>query len=67
MTYFGQALLESLSMSQSFGEAFDKLKIKISARETAEDISTSDPQLFVGDAISKRLPTILGLFKRQLP
>ena len=66
MTYFGRALLESLATSKNFEEAFEITKTNISARETEEDLSSSHPQLHVGEEISEKLQTFPGLFNKTL-
>lgn len=58
-TYFGQALFdESLPTTFSLAEAFAKAKQAVSAREDAEGLTPSSPQMVVGEAIAARLAAI---------
>jgi hypothetical protein len=58
-TYFGQALFdESLPTTFSLAEAFAKAKQAVAAREDAEGLTPSSPQMFVGEAIAAQLESI---------
>ena len=62
-TYFGQAYFdEALRRTYSFTEAFGMARISIAAREKAEDITPSEPQIFVGDKIRAKLRELEGRF-----
>jgi hypothetical protein len=55
-TYFGQALFqEALRKADSLLAAFDLARASIAAREKAERLTPSEPQLFVGDEIRQLL------------
>ena len=66
MTYFGQALLESLPGSDTVEEVFKALSAKVAARESEENLDSSNPQLFVGGDIEAKLEAFPGLFKGAL-
>lgn len=56
LTYFGRALLEdALPHSPDLISAFDTARDVVTAREKAEGISGSNPQIFVGAAIRDML------------
>ncbi len=62
-TYFGQAYFnEALRQTDSFITAFDLAQPVIAAREKEQDFDSSNPQIFIGQAI--RAP--LARFGRQL-
>ncbi|MCX7152240.1 MAG: peptidase [Proteobacteria bacterium] len=55
-TYFGRAYFnEALRRSLSFIDAFDIAKAGIAARERAEKLEPSNPQIFVGAAMREKL------------
>ena len=66
MTYFGQALLESLPRSETVEEVFKTLSVNIAVRESEESLGSSNPQLYVGGDIAEKLDAFPGLFKRAL-
>jgi hypothetical protein len=56
LTYFGEAFLrDALPDATSLEAAFEKAKGLIAARERAEKLTPSHPQLSVGDAIRSKL------------
>jgi hypothetical protein len=56
LTYFGEAFLqESLPTAPSLDEAFKKASGIIKQRESAEHLEHSNPQLFVGAEIARKL------------
>ena len=58
-TYFGQAYFdEQLRHEYSFTDAFDAAVAAIAAREEAEELTPSEPQIHVGTAIADRLETL---------
>jgi hypothetical protein len=58
-TYFGRAYFnEALRRSLSFIDAFDMARRSIGAREGAEKLEPSNPQMFVGAAIRDKLAEI---------
>ena len=62
-TYFGQAYFdEALRRTYSFTEAFGMARVSIAAREKAEDITPSEPQIFVGEKIGAKLRELEGRF-----
>jgi Peptidase C13 family len=55
-TYFGKALFdEELRRTHSFTEAFENARRTIADRERAEKHTPSNPQLFVGAAVTQKL------------
>jgi hypothetical protein len=66
-TYFGDALFgHALRVEDSFVKAFEQAKARIAEREQAEHVSPSEPQLFVGDAMATKLPSLeAGLRARR--
>jgi Peptidase C13 family len=55
-TYFGKAMFdEELRKTYSFTEAFEKAKLRILAREKADNFEPSNPQIFVGEKIAAKL------------
>jgi len=58
-TYFGDALFQhALRFEDSFVKAFAQAKARIEERERAEKLEPSQPQIFVGDAMAKKLPKL---------
>jgi hypothetical protein len=58
-TWFSQALYdEALRDTFSFVEAFDAAKKTVGDRERAEGIPPSNPQMFAGDAMKKKLAAL---------
>jgi hypothetical protein len=56
-TYFGDALFgHAFRVEDSFVKAFAEAKARIEARERAEELRPSEPQLFVGQAMAAKLP-----------
>lgn len=62
LTYFGEAFLrDSMPRATSLQGAFDQARQDIAAREVTERINPSNPQMWVGPAMAKKL-TKLGDF-----
>jgi hypothetical protein len=58
-TYFGDALFgHAFRVEDSFVKAFAEAKARIEARERAEELRPSEPQLFVGQAMAAKLPKL---------
>ncbi len=58
-TYFGDALFQhALRFEDSFVKAFALAKARIEGRERAEKLTPSQPQIFVGDAMARKLPRL---------
>jgi hypothetical protein len=58
-TYFGQAFFrDALAKTRSFTKAFDLAKEIVTQQETAEKLTPSIPQIWVGGAIAERLRTM---------
>jgi hypothetical protein len=56
LTYFGEAFYrDSLPTAATLEDAFSHAKAQVSARETAEHITASNPQAFFGTAIERQL------------
>ena len=61
LTYFGEALLkDSVGSTPSLEEAFKKAKGLIKQRETAEQKTPSNPQIYVGALIREKLAETEG-------
>jgi hypothetical protein len=59
LTWFGEAFLQdALPGSTTLGDAFKKASALIAQREDAEHQLHSNPQLFVGDAMKRKLATV---------
>ncbi|MDH4185461.1 MAG: C13 family peptidase [Nitrospira sp.] len=55
-TYFGQAFFdEQLRQTYSFTDAFDKARLAIATRETAESLTPSNPQIYISDIMRAKL------------
>jgi hypothetical protein len=58
-TYFGDALFQhALRFEDSFVKAFEQAKKQIAERERSEKREASNPQIFVGEQMSKKLPKL---------
>jgi len=58
-TYFGEALLkDQLQQEYSFPLAFQQANAAITERESRENLTASNPQYYVGDAIAPRLEAL---------
>ncbi len=56
-TYFGDALFQhALRFEDSFVKAFEQAKKQITERERSEKREASNPQIFVGEQMGKKLP-----------
>lgn len=61
MTYFGRALIdEALRKTRSFTTAYDLATESVAARENAEGLTPSEPQIFVGSEIAAKLAALTG-------
>lgn len=59
LTWFGEAFLhDSLPSEATLDDAFKKASALIKARETAEHQIHSNPQLFIGDLMRRKLATL---------
>jgi hypothetical protein len=55
-TYFGDAYVNTaLRQDRSFVAAFDAARAIIADREEADDLTPSDPQIYVGAAMATKL------------
>ncbi len=58
-TYFGDALFQhALRFEDSFVKAFEQAKKQIAEREQSEKREASNPQIFVGEQMGKKLPKL---------
>lgn len=58
-TYFGNALFnEGLARSKSLAEAFKLAREAVAKRESAEGLTPSEPQIWVGPVIAERLKSL---------
>ena len=58
-TYFGDALFQhALRFEDSFVKAFEQAKKQIAERERSERREASNPQIFVGEQMGKKLPKL---------
>jgi hypothetical protein len=59
LTYFGEAFLrDALPDATSLQAAFQAARKAIRAREKEEDLTPSNPQIFVGDALREKLSSL---------
>lgn len=64
LTYFGRALLDSLSQSADPARVYRLLSEAVAARERAEELEPSLPQFYLGPEMEKRLARQeVGLFR----
>ena len=62
LTYFGEAFLrDSLSRAPSLEAAFEQARREIAERETREKLTPSDPQMWVGASMSRKLAQLGSL------
>lgn len=55
-TYFGQAyFIDSLTQTFSFADAFEQARRRVEQRERDEDITASEPQIHLGEALAPKL------------
>lgn len=67
-TYFGRALFdEELRKTRSFPEAFDKSKLSIRAREQAQNLEPSNPQIAMGRLIADKLARMTARLDAAAP
>lgn len=64
-TYFGRAYDAALRDTFSFTEAFDQARLRIAAREQAEALTPSNPQMFVGRQVAGKLTALSERLSRQ--
>jgi hypothetical protein len=57
-TYFGHAYDEALRHTWSFTEAFERARARIAAREQAESLTPSNPQMFLGSRMAGKLAAL---------
>ena len=61
-TWFGEALFEKgLAEHSTLADAFAAARTTISSWERAQNLTPSQPQIFVGDEIARRFPDIVGV------
>jgi hypothetical protein len=64
LTYFGRALLDSLSRSTEPAQVYRLLSEAVTAREEEEDLDPSQPQFYLGQEMEKKLARHdIGLFR----
>jgi hypothetical protein len=67
-TYFGQAYFnEALRSTYSFTEAFDLAKPLITARETKQKFTPSNPQMALGNAMRDKLALLAQQYAQHKP
>jgi len=66
-TYFADALFQhALRFEDSFVKAFELARERIVKREIEEKVkSSSEPQLFVGEAMAAKLPQLEGALRSR--
>jgi hypothetical protein len=57
-TYFGRAYDQALRATYSFIEAFEQARARIAQREHAEALTPSNPQMFVGARVARKLEAL---------
>jgi hypothetical protein len=58
-TWFGKAVLEEqLEQTRSFTEAFERARQRIAGWEAEKELASSNPQLWVGEAMAQKLPLL---------
>lgn len=58
-TYFSRAFFdEALRKTHSFPDAFAQAKVWIRARELKEGLDPSNPQMYIGEALARKLPLL---------
>ena len=60
MTYFGQALLGNLPTSNNLQEVYRLTVDDVTKREAEEELTSSEPQLYVGEHILNKLNKTLN-------
>ena len=65
-TYFGDALFQhALRFEDSFVKAFEQAKKQITERERSERREASNPQIFVGEQMGKKLPKLEAELRKR--
>jgi len=65
-TYFGDALFQhALRFEDSFVKAFEQAKKQITERERSEKREASNPQIFVGEQMGKKLPKLEAELRKR--
>jgi hypothetical protein len=65
-TYFGDALFQhALRFEDSFVKAFEEAKKQITERERSEKREASNPQIFVGEQMGKKLPKLEAELRKR--
>ncbi len=65
-TYFGDALFQhALRFEDSFVKAFEQAKKQIAERERSEKREASNPQIFVGEQMGKKLPKLEAELRKR--
>ncbi len=65
-TYFGDALFQhALRFEDSFVKAFEQAKKQIAERERLEKREASNPQIFVGEQMGKKLPKLEAELRKR--
>jgi hypothetical protein len=65
-TYFGDALFQhALRFEDSFVKAFEQAKKQIAERERSEKREASNPQIFVGEQMAKKLPKLEAELRKR--
>jgi hypothetical protein len=67
-TYFGEALFEkALAQDGPLADAFLAAKATIANWEREQNITPSEPQMFVGEALAQRFPSLVGKAPAEAP
>jgi hypothetical protein len=66
-TYFGRAWDEALRGTYSFTEAFEQARVRIEQREKAESLMPSNPQIFVGARVARKLDALSARLREVKP
>jgi hypothetical protein len=66
-TYFGRAWDEALRGTYSFTEAFEQARARIEQREKAESLRPSNPQIFVGARVARKLDALSARLREVKP
>jgi hypothetical protein len=65
-TYFGDALFQhALRFEDSFVKAFEQARKQIAERERSEKREPSNPQIFVGEQMAKKLPKLEAELRKR--
>ena len=65
-TYFGDALFQhALRFEDSFVKVFEQAKKQITERERSEKREASNPQIFVGEQMGKKLPKLEAELRKR--